>query len=413
MKAFEAMTDAQLLNAWSAHADLNDIGTRDAMLDVLKSRQLFPSTWMHERERHAGLYPDIMDPDFTTRLYSKTEFADLRTEAVPEDICGQQQSAFDTTAVQRLVARFLHPTTPYRGLLLDHGVGVGKTCSAITIAEMFLEMLPANKVIILCPQAIASGFRRTIFDPERLKPLSARDAQLRGEAWESNQCTGMTYLRLAGNGNEQDRTQIERDAEQLIRKRYQIMGYLQFANWVLKKLAAEVPKTMEGAAREEKENAILHALFSDHLIIIDEAHNLRDIQAAEGLTAAATLALAQPAQAAENVGATESPVVGAVADAAEGKRLTPVLRRIVKLCEGLRLVLMTATPMYNTAPEILFLLNILLLNDVKDEGKLLRSRDFFAGDGTLLETAKEPLRPSAAATFPTCAVRIPRRFRFA
>lgn len=378
VKTFEALTDAELLRRWSQHADLNDLATRDAMLEVLKSRDLYPSAWARDRERAAGLYPDSMDPEFATRLYSKTEFSDLQSGSVPEDIC-RQSAAFDTTAVQRLVARFLHPQTPYRGLLLDHGVGVGKTCSAVTIAEMFLEIVPTNKVIILCPQAIASGFRRTIFDPERIRPLPTRDAQLRGENWESNQCTGMTYLRLAGNGAETDRTVIERDAEQLVRKRYQIMGYLQFANWVLKKLG-EIPG--EGAVREERETALLHRLFSDHLILIDEAHNLRDIEGA-GAGAGAPVTEAQ---------ATESPVAAAAADAAEGKKLTPVLRRIVRVCEGLRLVTMTATPMYNTAPEILFLLNILLLNDVKDESKLLKPRDFFGSDGSLLESGREPLR---------------------
>ncbi len=388
VKAYQEMTDAQLVQAWEAHADLDDLATRDAMLEAMRARDLFPSAWMHDRERRAGLYPDVMDPDFATRLYSKTEFADLQSGSVAEDICSSQTSAFDTTAVQRLVARFLHVHTPYRGMLLDHGVGVGKTCSAITIAEMFLESMPTNRVIILCPQAIASGFRRTIFDADRLKPLSTRDAQLRGEAWESNQCTGMTYLHLAGNGMETDRAVIEKDAEQLIRKRYQIMGYLQFANWVLKKLATEVPKSFEGEAREQKEAAILHRLFSDHLIIIDEAHNLRDI---EGTGAAAVPVAAPVPPMDEDVQSTESPVAGAAADAAEGKKLTPVLRRIARICEGLRLVLMTATPMYNTAPEILFLLNILMLNDVKDEAKLLRPRDFFGADGTLLESAKAPL----------------------
>ena len=379
VKAFEAMTDADILRAWTQHADPNDLGTRDALLDILRRRDLFPSAWMHDRERRAGLYPDTMDPDFTARLYSKTEFSDLRSGTVSEDLCSTTQP-FQTTAVQRLVARFLHPQTPYRGMLLDHGVGVGKTCSAITIAEMFLDVLPANRVILLCPQAIASGFRRTIFDPEKLTLLSTRDAQLRGELWESNQCTGMTYVRLAGNGTERDRAVIERDAEALLRKRYQIMGYLQFANWIQKKLAAEVPKAMEGAAREQKEEQILYRLFSDHLIIIDEAHNLRD-SAGDATTVVADV-----------VQTDESPIAGAAADAAEGKKLTPILRRLLRVCEGVRLCLMTATPMYNTAPEILFLLNLLLLNDVKDEGKLLRQREFFAADGSLLASAVDPLR---------------------
>ena len=35
--------------------------------------------------------------------------------------------------------------TPYNGLLLFHGVGVGKTCSSITIAEGFKDYLEEKK----------------------------------------------------------------------------------------------------------------------------------------------------------------------------------------------------------------------------------------------------------------------------
>jgi hypothetical protein len=54
--------------------------------------------------------------------------------------------------------------------------------------------------------------------------------------------------------------------------------------------------------------------------------------------------------------------------------------------------MMTATPMYNTAPEILFLLNLMILNDTKDEGKLLQNRNFFAADGSLLSSGHEVLQ---------------------
>jgi hypothetical protein len=49
------------------------------------------------------------------------------------------EKVFELTPVQRIVSRFLHPSTPYHSMLLFHGVGVGKTCSAVTIAENFLE----------------------------------------------------------------------------------------------------------------------------------------------------------------------------------------------------------------------------------------------------------------------------------
>jgi hypothetical protein len=380
LKEYEGMTEKDLLDAWKNTTTFEDLGARDALVEVMKRKKLFPSEWTRDRETRAGLYPDILDPDFASRLYQKTEFADLKSGRLSNDVCDQKESGFDTTAVQRLVARFLHPLTPFRGLLLDHGVGVGKTCSAITVAESFLEMMPTNRVIILCPQAIRSGFLRTLFDPDRLTPLTQRDAQLRGEVWESKQCTGMTYLHLTGTATERDRSVVEKEVEAAIRKRYSIMGYLQFANMILKRLSSELPKTLGGEERRLAEDRILHDMFSDHLVIIDEAHNLRDIEGA----AAADAAL--------EVMSEESPVVEGGQDAAEGKKLTPILRRILRVSEGLRLMLMTATPMYNTAPEILFLLNLLVLNDGKDESQLLKPRDFFSSDGTLKPDAEDSLR---------------------
>jgi hypothetical protein len=388
VREYMDLTQEDLLRAWEAQG-ADNLDRRDAILEAMRRRGVAPTAWSIERERAAGLYPDSTDPDFAARLFRKTEFAELQSEAVPDDICDRGAAMFDTTPVQRLVARFLHPATPYRSLLVDHGVGVGKTCSAITVAETFLEVLPQNKVIILCPQAIASGFRRTIFDPERIRPLRPREAMLRGESWESQQCTGMTYIRLTGMTGEKDRAVLERAVEGAVRRRYQIMGYRQFANWVLKKMSAEIPKTLEGEARTEAENQLLYQLFSDRLLIVDEAHNLRDdIGAAAAAAQAQAVAQAQ----ADDAMATESPVAGAATDAAEGKILTPILRRILRVSEGLRLMLMTATPMYNTAPEIIFLLNLLILNDLKDETELLKPRDFFAADGTLVADKQATLQ---------------------
>ena len=84
------MTPAAVVKAWVTHADPNNIETRDAMLATLKSRDIYPSAWSHDRERRAGLYPDIMDPDFATRLYSKTEFSDLQSGATAENACSTQ-----------------------------------------------------------------------------------------------------------------------------------------------------------------------------------------------------------------------------------------------------------------------------------------------------------------------------------
>lgn len=372
----EHRTDEQLISDWSHTIDSStNLAARDSLLEAMVRRGVRPDIWIKERDTESGLYPDIEDPDFASRLYRKTEFASLASSAVGEDTCSKSRSTFETTAVQRLLARFLHPSTPYRGLLVDHGVGVGKTCSAITVAETFLEIMPGNTVYIIAPQAIADGFKRTIFDVNRLVPADRADTELTGEVWKSPQCTGMTYLHLSDTAGNTNRDEVVKEVEKRIRKRYKILGYLAFANWVEGKLNA-IPAVIQGLEREDKKKEILMNLFSDHLIIIDEAHNLRDVEAD---TAISGVEEADEADTSKH------------ADAAEGKRLTPILRDIVSIAEGLRLMLMTATPMYNSAPEIIFLLNLLTLNDTKDLSSQYTIRDVFQSDGRFTKDGEAKL----------------------
>ena len=59
---------------------------------------------------------------------------------------GDQAREFSLLTHQKIVRDYLNLYTPYRGLLLYHGLGSGKTCSSIAIAE---GMKNAKKVIIM------------------------------------------------------------------------------------------------------------------------------------------------------------------------------------------------------------------------------------------------------------------------
>jgi len=56
---------------------------------------------------------------------------------------------------QQLVRDYLNLATPYRGLLLYHGLGSGKTCSSIAIAE---GMKDHKKVIIMLPASLQRNY---------------------------------------------------------------------------------------------------------------------------------------------------------------------------------------------------------------------------------------------------------------
>ena len=131
--------DDQLLQQWRTEIT---IPVRDRILKEMKKRGLFPDeTYVNGLMEDGGLYPDVEDPNFVSRLLKKSEFADTYSfpPSADEAPCAAGPD-FEVTPVQRFVANFLHPRTPYMSALLYHGVGVGKTCAAIQTAEAYLDV---------------------------------------------------------------------------------------------------------------------------------------------------------------------------------------------------------------------------------------------------------------------------------
>ena len=286
----------------------------------------------------AGLYPDLDDPRFIEKLMEKREFAEAKQPDIQSQIdaginpCDTEKD-FELTPVQRFVSTFLSPSTPYQGALLYHGVGVGKTCAAITIAEGYLDRYPQDEVYILAPPNIQPNFEKTIFDAQRMT-IGKGDEQN-----TVNSCTGDKYLSLTGSLLERDPKIIQNRVKDLVKSRYKIFGYIEFAG-VIKRILERFRPDQEELANEE-----IRKTFSGKMLIIDEAHNLRDMVETES----------------ENLDAPGGE--GEVKDAKAGKILTGPLKRVLNVSDGLVLVLLTGTPMFNNHKEIISLLNLLLIND--------------------------------------------------
>ena len=294
------------------------------------------------------IYPDIADESFLHKLLRKREFRESLqpklTDAMLLDNKACDVNEFEYTSVQRFVAQFMSPNTPYNGMLLYHGVGVGKTCTAIITAEAFLELSPKNKVYILAPPTIQAGFFRTIFDKERIV-FSNDNTPNRHEG-----CTGNIYLELSQTLYNQDKDDIEARVHRILKKRYSIMGYVAFRNKILE-LFSRIPASLPTEKKREQEKRLLQKELSGSLFIIDEAHNLRDVV--------------------EDDSEEDATSTAELSDSSAGKKLTPFLRKVLKTCDGLKLLLMTATPMYNSYKEIIPLLNLLLYADHVDDSELL------------------------------------------
>jgi hypothetical protein len=369
------LTNQQLLALWQTQTNR---GGRDRILKELQARNLFPSMDIQRDEEAAGLFPDVSDDDFIAKLLAKTEFSDTMSHKEEnKDPCAGGMS-FEVTPVQRFVANFLAPRTPYMSMLLYHGVGVGKTCAAIQAAETYLQAYPRRKVLIVCPRAIRGGFYRTIFDTseERLQ-LGTMDT----EPNEANGCTGNTYLNLAGMLYERNREVIERRVKRAIESRYEFYGYGQFANHI-RNVLRRVPRYGNSNDQRQAEIDALRREFSYRMLIIDEAHNLRDVTGS-------TEKEEGEEEKVEVADATEEKeeIVADLEERKEAKMLTPFLERLLRESEGMKLLLMSATPMFNSVFEIVHIFNLMLMNDKQG---LISESDILDSDGMLKKDDTNP-----------------------
>ena len=361
-QALQGLPNDDLLELWDKTVNFEE---RDRIIVELQRRNLFPSSFMNNWESQTGAYPDIIDPEFLQKLLAKREFAEsLQSTWKPKSDPCEDNNTFEVTPVQRFVANFMSPKTPYMSALLFHGVGVGKTCAAVQIIEAWLEAFPNQQVYLIAPPTIQQGFFRTIFDISKV--TIGKD----NEPNTASQCTGVTYMKLTNTLYERDPERIQKAVNRMIRRRYDVYGYNSFANYV-RDLLKGIPSGASIAEQQQYQKDIIRRIFSGKLLVVDEAHNLRDINDSNDIE--------------------EEVLPGGKAERGEsssGKQLTPYLKLVLQYSEGLKFCALTATPMYNTYREIRFILNLLLMNDKKAE---IKESMLFDSRGNITEQGRELL----------------------
>ena len=293
-------------------------------------------------------YPEIDDPAFVQKLMAKREFAehaavegsdDMRTgdaataEAAWSARC--ERGAFELTDVQMIVRNFLAPGTPYRNLLLFHGVGLGKTCTAVTVAERFAEAGAGERdVLVITRAGLHDAFRQTVFDMSKVarRPDGTLDFAV------PTQCTGSAYPDAVIDRRTMTDEQVDTRVQRAVRARYAFVGPNQFANQVDAATRGLPPALANERLRER---------YSKMLIIVDEAHALRGDDA---------------------------------------KRAAPTLRRVLSCTDNVKLLMMTATPMFNRASDVLDLVNLMLANDKRPP---LKTSEVFDRDSALVSPEGE------------------------
>jgi len=240
-------------------------------------------------------------------------------------------TTFKLLAHQEIVRQYINSHTPYRGLLLYHGLGSGKTCSSIAIAENMKEY---KQIIVMCPASLKTNYIKELKkcgDPKynaslhHWKWLRADDSDEYKDTLKE-----LCITRKKGQGvwtttvdepanfadlTSEEQLQIQMQIDDLIMVKYQFIHYNGLST---------TSKIWNKLLRDEK---LQGNPFHNKVIIVDEAHNLI------------------------------SRIINKLGSKHEQIAIT--LHKWLKTAENCKIILLSGTPMINSAYEFSILYNIL------------------------------------------------------
>lgn len=279
------------------------------------------------------LYPHIDDPKFNIKIAEKKEFNETQYDGKIEHSISIEERAekmcnaeFELAPHQLFVRNFLSFNTPYNSLLLYHGLGTGKTCSAITIAEemrQYLNQLKiSQRIIIVASPNVQDNFKSQLFNEAKL--------ELENGYWKMNTCVGYKLLKEINPTQMKniDKKKIVSQIKRIINTSYLFLGYREFNSWVSKKINPENASSMTDSQIENYQKEQIKKLFNNRLIIVDEVHNIRITD-----------------------------------ESLDNKKVAQTLIKLAEQSFNMRLLLLSATPMFNNYKEIIWLINLMNSND--------------------------------------------------
>tara|TARA_Y100000389_G_scaffold192789_2_gene220685 strand:- start:7217 stop:9946 length:2730 start_codon:yes stop_codon:yes gene_type:complete len=228
--------------------------------------------------------------------------------------CDIDKTQLDLFPHQRFVRDYLQYKSPYRGLLLYHGLGVGKTCSSIAVAEMLLNY---KKVIVMLPASLKTNYigeirkcgnsyynkndYHWVFIPNfQVKYVEKKVISKNNGVWliDENKPPNFDKLSLEHRG------QIELQINSIINSNYEIINY----NGL---------KTSKVRDMFKDEN-----IFDDKVVIIDEVHNF-------------------------------------ISGVSNNSKINASLYKKLMEAKNVKIILLSGTPIINKPQEIAFTINLL------------------------------------------------------
>ena len=350
----------------SAHAKRN----QDKLAKEAREREY----WAAHEDEGRDLYPNLNDPLFNLKIAEKKEFHETQYDGtIDEDTDIETQAdrlskrEMELSPHQTFVRNFLSFQTPYNSLLLYHGLGSGKTLTSIGVCEEMRKYMQQTgmkkRILIVASPNVQENFRTQLFDERKLVLVDG--------VWTYQGPIGGRFLRetnptqLRGLSREKVVSQVKA----LVNRAYQFMGYESFANDIKHKetgarevaVAEEMPTTTKKNKQRFTEGLVpltdrirrhLDREYNGRLVVIDEIHNIR------------------------------------ITDDNDNKKVAVYLMRLVESAKNMRLLLLSATPLYNSPKEIVYLLNLMNANEGRAK---LEVKQVFDGQGNFVPGGEELL----------------------
>jgi hypothetical protein len=295
------------------------------------------------------IFVNFINSLFTS--YKKELEEENKSSSISCDSIGNTNSDFSLLTHQKLVRDYINIFTPYRGLLLYHGLGSGKSCTSIAIAE---GMKDAKRVIIMTPASLRKNYMEELKkcgdllykknqfweripirkegDEAKIqilsKALNLSKEYIRKQqgAWLVNVKNESNYASL----NASEKASLDKQLDEMIRDKYTFINYNGLRNDSLKKYTNNYTKNM----------------FDDSVVIIDEAHNL----------------ISRIVNKLNTLSEREKKQIDEQDDKGQRKTPTELATKIYEYllsAKNARIVFLTGTPIINYSNEFAILFNIL------------------------------------------------------
>lgn len=232
-----------------------------------------PNYYLYNREIFISFINSLFEPYKQELLKEEKEMEQGKTSV---SCSASDTNNFSLLIHQKIVRDYINIYTPYRGLLLYHGLGSGKTCSSIAIAEGIKN---DKKILIMTPASLRDNyveelkkcgdylykknqyweFINTKTHPQYVEYLSTllklpqEYINSNGGAWFVNVKKEPNYDSL----DFEDQKKINAQLDKMINYKYQFISY----------------NGLRSSHLSGMTNGGTLNPFSNKVIIIDEAHN--------------------------------------------------------------------------------------------------------------------------------------------